>query len=82
MVEVQVSDNGCGIDELHRDKIFQFGFTTREDGHGFGLHTSANAAKQMGGELSFYSPGRDRGAVFTLKLPLSTGSSAKGEIAA
>ncbi|HXE51002.1 MAG TPA: ATP-binding protein, partial [Ramlibacter sp.] len=47
-------------------------FTTRKSGHGFGLHSCALAAKQMGGTLSAHSDGPGRGATFTLELPIDT----------
>jgi two-component system, NtrC family, sensor kinase len=50
--------------------LFEFGFTTKKDGHGFGLHASANLAKELGGELSGHSNGPGRGARFTLRVPL------------
>ena len=52
-------------------RIFSHGFTTRKDGHGFGLHSGANAAKEMGGQLSVHSEGAGKGATFTLDLPLT-----------
>ena len=68
-VQVRVIDNGIGIPAENLTKIFSHGFTTRKDGHGFGLHSSANAAKQMGGALHAYSEGPGRGATFSLELP-------------
>jgi len=50
-------------------KIFNHGFTTRQTGHGFGLHSGANAAKEMGGTLNAHSEGLGKGAEFTLELP-------------
>ncbi len=71
-VRVSVTDNGVGIAPENLDKIFTQGFTTREDGHGFGLHSGANAAKQLGGSLTAYSKGLGHGATFTLELPASS----------
>jgi C4-dicarboxylate-specific signal transduction histidine kinase len=68
-VKIVVSDNGVGIPPEHMTKIFNYGFTTKKDGHGFGLHSGANAAKEMGGSLSARSDGPGRGAEFTLELP-------------
>jgi PAS domain S-box-containing protein len=68
-VVIKVIDNGIGIPPENLTKIFGHGFTTRKDGHGFGLHSSALAAKQMGGELTATSDGVGRGATFTLALP-------------
>ena len=68
-VVIKIVDNGIGIPGENLTKIFSHGFTTRKDGHGFGLHSSALAAKQMGGELIAASEGVGRGATFTLLLP-------------
>jgi signal transduction histidine kinase len=67
---IEVQDTGSGIAPDNIDRIFGHGFTTRKDGHGFGLHSSSNAANELGGSLTVFSDGPDRGAVFTLQLPL------------
>ena len=54
--------------------IFAHGFTTRKDGHGFGLHSGALAAKQLGGALRVQATAPGRGTVFTLELPLQPAS--------
>ena len=69
-VRISVVDNGIGIPSDDLVRVFSHGFTTKPDGHGFGLHTSANAAREMGGSLFAESPGYDKGATFTLELPL------------
>ena len=71
LVEVTVTDNGEGIAPDNLTRIFSYGFTTRQQGHGFGLHSGANAAKEMGGQLTAHSAGPGQGAVFTLVLPLN-----------
>lgn len=71
MVELTVKDNGIGIDRDDLTRIFSHGFTTKRDGHGFGLHSGALAAKDMGGSLSAFSEGPGTGATFTLELPLA-----------
>ena len=68
-VAITVIDTGCGIPAANLTKIFSHGFTTRKDGHGFGLHSSALAAQQMGGSLSATSDGPGHGASFILRLP-------------
>ncbi len=68
-VRIIVADNGVGIPPEHLNRIFSHGFTTRKDGHGFGLHSGANAAKEMGGSLTARSDGPGKGAEFTLELP-------------
>jgi PAS domain S-box-containing protein len=75
-VTIEVSDNGVGIAPENLTRIFQHGFTTKKDGHGFGLHSGANAAKEMGGALSAHSEGPGRGATFTLELPVQAVTSA------
>lgn len=69
LTRIIVADNGEGIDEASRSRLFMHGFTTRSDGHGFGLHWSALTAKQLGGELRASSEGRGKGAAFTLEIP-------------
>jgi signal transduction histidine kinase len=69
-VSLAVEDNGVGLPPENLTRIFGHGFTTKADGHGFGLHSCALAAKQMGGSLRAESDGPDRGATFTLELPL------------
>ncbi len=70
-VKIVVRDNGIGIPRENLTKIFNHGFTTKKDGHGFGLHSGANAAKEMGGSLTGHSDGPGLGAEFTLELPTS-----------
>jgi signal transduction histidine kinase len=68
---IVVSDNGVGIPVVNLNRIFNHGFTTRKlGGHGFGLHSGALAAKEMGGVLTAESEGLGKGATFTLELPL------------
>jgi signal transduction histidine kinase len=69
-VRFVVRDTGVGIPPEHLTKIFSHGFTTRRDGHGFGLHSGAIAAKTLGGTLNVASDGAGRGATFTLELPV------------
>jgi C4-dicarboxylate-specific signal transduction histidine kinase len=85
-IALSVSDNGCGIAPDHLPRIFSHGFTTKPDGHGFGLHSCAVAAREMGGRLMAHSDGPGRGATFTLELRASpvaaraqAGSQASGE---
>lgn len=70
-VAITVKDNGTGIAPENLTQIFGHGFTTKEDGHGFGLHSGALAARELGGALIAQSDGPGLGAVFTLKLPLN-----------
>lgn len=70
-VAIIVQDNGIGIAAENLVRIFQHGFTTKTDGHGFGLHSGANAAREMGGNLTVASAGPGAGATFTLALPIA-----------
>jgi PAS domain S-box-containing protein len=70
-VALVVADNGPGISRDHLTKIFQHGFTTKQNGHGFGLHSAVLAAREMGGDLEVASEGPGCGATFTLTLPLT-----------
>ena len=69
-LRVAIQDNGVGIPAENLVRIFQFGFTTRKQGHGFGLHNGALAARQLGGALTAQSAGPGQGALFVLELPL------------
>ena len=68
-VHILVIDNGVGISTENLNRIFEHGFTTRKEGHGFGLHSGALAAREMGGTLTVSSEGVGKGATFTLALP-------------
>jgi signal transduction histidine kinase len=70
LLRISVRDAGEGITPENLTRIFAHGFTTREAGHGFGLHSSALAARQMGGTLTAASEGAGKGATFTLELPV------------
>ena len=70
-VLISVIDTGVGIPKENMNRIFNHGFTTRPDGHGFGLHSSALAAKALGGSLDAESAGPGQGATFTLTLPFA-----------
>jgi signal transduction histidine kinase len=69
-VRISVTDNGVGIASENLTRIFNHGFTTRKAGHGFGLHSAALAARELGGSLAVHSEGPGCGATFTLELPL------------
>jgi PAS domain S-box-containing protein len=77
-VLISVIDTGVGIPKENLERIFSHGFTTRPDGHGFGLHSSALAAKELGGSLHGESAGPGQGATFTLALPLASPESLDG----
>ena len=66
-----IRDNGQGILHENIDRIFNHGYTTKKSGHGFGLHSSALAMKEMGGSLTAYSAGLNQGAEFILIVKLA-----------
>jgi PAS domain S-box-containing protein len=72
-VQFYVSDNGSGVAPENLPRLFTFGFTTKKSGHGFGLHSSALAAKELGGTLIAQSEGIGKGATFILDLPTHRG---------
>jgi signal transduction histidine kinase len=76
-VIISVIDNGIGIPPENMGRIFNHGFTTRDSGHGFGLHSAALAAQELGGSLRAESDGPGRGATFVLELPLAPAAAAR-----
>jgi len=74
VARIVVSDTGRGIAAEHRCKIFNFGFTTKGQGNGFGLHSAANAMTELGGTIGVHSEGIGTGATFTLEFPFTAAS--------
>ncbi|QXH77006.1 DAHL domain-containing protein [Pseudomonas salmasensis] len=74
-LKISVKDDGEGIPPENMARIFTHGFTTRKEGHGFGLHSCALAAVEMNGQLSAHSDGPGLGAVFTLTIPMTLAGS-------
>jgi signal transduction histidine kinase len=81
-VRIEIKDNGIGIPPENLGRIFAQGFSTRADGHGFGLHGSILAAQDMGGSLTVHSDGPGQGAVFVLELPLTIRENSRPKILA
>ncbi len=77
---IEVRDSGVGIEAAALQRIFEFGFTTKKHGHGFGLHASAILAKELGGELTAHSDGPGCGALFALRLTYDTPETAESQI--
>jgi two-component system, NtrC family, sensor kinase len=71
-LRIAVADNGVGIPPENLTRVFAHGFTTKKEGHGFGLHSAVVAAREMGGSLAVHSDGPGQGATFTLELPIKT----------
>jgi signal transduction histidine kinase len=70
-MRIDIIDNGIGIPAENLIRIFNHGFTTKKDGHGFGLHSGALTAKELGGTLTAFSEGPGKGSRFTLELPIA-----------
>ncbi len=70
-VYLAITDSGEGIEPEQLDKIFAHGFTTKAEGHGFGLHFCATAVEEMGGRLTVESAGPGEGATFRIHFPPS-----------
>ncbi len=70
-VAIDVIDTGVGIPAENLVDVFAQGFTTKRDGDGFGLHSSACIASELGGGLKAHSEGAGQGACFTLVLPVN-----------
>ncbi|QRN95515.1 PAS domain-containing protein [Archangium violaceum] len=77
-LRISVRDNGVGISAENLERLFTQGFTTKKEGHGFGLHISALTAEEMGGALLVTSAGLGQGATFTLELPMDGAAKAQG----
>jgi signal transduction histidine kinase len=76
-VRISVIDNGVGIPAENMSRLFTHGFTTRASGHGFGLHSGALAAQELGGSLRVTSDGPGCGATFILELPCDSTEAAR-----
>jgi len=69
-VRITIQDSGIGMSAEVLSKLWRFGFTTKKNGHGFGLHNSANVAREIGATLTAHSDGIGQGASFILRLPI------------
>ncbi len=74
-LSIEVSDTGVGISGDDLDRLFEYGFTKKKGGHGFGLHHSMNIAKELGGDISVASDGPGMGAKFTITIPFEFATS-------
>lgn len=67
-VIISVSDNGIGISEAHKDKVFEPKFTTKTSGMGLGLAMVKNIVEAYNGSISF-SSNSGRGTIFSVSFP-------------
>jgi len=77
-IKIAVQDSGVGIAPENLSRLFTHGFTTRKDGHGFGLNSAERMAREMGGSLTAHSAGVGQGACFILEFP-GQATGGKGE---
>jgi signal transduction histidine kinase len=70
-LEIAVEDSGIGIAPELLARVWEFGFTTKAHGHGFGLHSVAVAAQQLGGTVLAHSDGVGLGARFSVTIPIT-----------
>jgi len=70
MLEISVTDEGCGISKEDRDKIFSPFFTTKSHGTGLGLCISKRIVEEHKGTFTPVDAGEGEGATFKLTLPL------------
>jgi len=67
-VKVAVQDNGAGISEENKDKVFEPKFTTKSSGMGLGLAMVKNIVETYGGSINFTST-KNKGTIFTVRFP-------------
>ena len=68
MVIIKVSDNGVGVAQEDKEKVFEPKFTTKSSGMGLGLAMVKNIVETYEGDISFISE-KDKGTIFTVKFP-------------
>jgi len=67
-IEISIADNGKGISDEDKDKIFEPKFTTKSSGMGLGLPMVKNIVEAYNGRITFVSE-IDKGTVFKIILP-------------
>lgn len=70
-IVLRISDTGVGFSQDKKSKLFNFGYTTKSKGSGFGLHSCANFIGGENGKLSIQSEGEGKGAEVEIILPLA-----------
>jgi PAS domain S-box-containing protein len=81
-LEICVEDSGTGIAPELLPRVWEFGFTTKARGHGFGLHSAAVAAQQLGGTVGVQSRGAGLGACFSVRIPVGAAAESDRDEAA
>jgi nitrogen fixation/metabolism regulation signal transduction histidine kinase len=67
---IEVEDNGIGITDELKDKIFKPNFTTKSKGMGLGLAIVHTIVSNHGGKIDF-SNAKMQGTIFTVEIPIS-----------
>lgn len=70
-IKISVTDNGEGFSQHEIEEAFNFAFTTKEQGSGSGLNSTARIIESMGGVVSIESEGKGYGATISMRLPIS-----------
>jgi len=71
-IVIKIKDSGIGFIQGAEKNFFDFGYTDKSDGSGFGLHFCAHFLRSISGDISAYSEGKGKGAEFIISLPLSS----------
>ena len=65
---ISVTDNGTGIPDEMKERVFEPNFTTKSSGMGLGLAMVRNLIQNFGGTIDFENKGQ--GAAFTITIPI------------
>ncbi len=69
-IEIKIRDSGIGFEKGTEQGFFDFGYTSKESGSGFGLHFCCYFIQSIGGNIYAQSDGIGKGAEFIIVLPL------------
>jgi nitrogen fixation/metabolism regulation signal transduction histidine kinase len=72
-LDIVVEDNGPGVKDENRGKLFTPNFTTKSSGTGLGLAICKNIIERCGGDIQYSRSFVLQGACFTIRIPKYTG---------
>ncbi len=78
-LHIYVKDNGQGAEPESLKRAFEFGYSTKKRGSGFGLHDCANFIRFHKGTVELTSEGIGKGATITFTLPITKSKNEKDE---